>query len=129
MNNPLDSRDVFFIAYFLGTSLEWIGKTTGRIELRAYGKQPVFAYGVPHNVSCQYIDIKGGRSFICEWNNIEIQILKFGVRYYREPSPFEAYIDSIVFILPFFLPFFLIVCGIIIIVIVRRKERKKKEVA
>ncbi|MEE9376472.1 MAG: hypothetical protein V3V33_00365, partial [Candidatus Lokiarchaeia archaeon] len=76
MSNPLDSRDVFFIAYFLGSSLEWIGNTTGKIELIAYGKQPVFTYSVVDNIPPQLIVIDGGQSFICEWNDIEIQILK-----------------------------------------------------
>ncbi|MEE9376543.1 MAG: hypothetical protein V3V33_00725, partial [Candidatus Lokiarchaeia archaeon] len=29
MSNPLDSRDLFYIAYYLGTSQKWIGNTTG----------------------------------------------------------------------------------------------------
>ncbi|MFX1574852.1 MAG: hypothetical protein ACFFB0_19110 [Promethearchaeota archaeon] len=126
--NTLNHRNSFFIAYFTGISLDWIGNTTGRIELKVFGEQPVYTYGVPENVFCQRIDIQGGKSFICEWNNIKTQELRFGIRYYRKPSPLEKFIDFIVPILAYFFPIFLIVSGIIIIVLVRRKERKKKEV-
>ncbi|MEE9377745.1 MAG: hypothetical protein V3V33_06880, partial [Candidatus Lokiarchaeia archaeon] len=73
------------------------------------------------------IVIDGGQSFICEWNDIEIQILKFGVRYYRELTPFEKFLDIIGWNF-FYIPLMYITIPIIIIVLViRRKKRKKRK--
>ena len=127
MSNPLDSRDVFFIAYFLGSSLEWIGSTTGKIELRAYGKQPVFTYSVVDKIPPQLIVIDGGQSFICEWNNTEIQILKFGVRYYRELTPFEKFLVIIAWNIGTIRLIYITIPIIIIGLVIIRKTRKKRK--
>lgn len=81
-NNLFDQRDVFFMIYHVGTSQEWIGDATGRVEHRAYGKQPVFSRCYITAPPCQVVDIIGGKSFICEWNNTISPLMDVGVIYY-----------------------------------------------
>ena len=123
MNNPLDSRDLLYIIYTLGTSQEWIGNTTGRIELRTYGKQPILSM---RNFAFQYdyVDISGGKSFSCEWDNIKIPFMDVGVKYYRETSPFEEFMK----IWGFNLLIYIGIALIIIVVVIKRKKRKKIEI-
>ena len=123
MNNPLDSRDLLYIIYTLGTSQEWIGNTTGRIELRIYGKQPILSM---RNFAFQYdyVDISGGKSFSCEWDNIKIPFMDVGVKYYRETSPFEEFMK----IWGFNLLIYIGIALIIIVVVIKRKKRKKIEI-
>ena len=120
MNNPLDSRDLLYIIYSLGTSQEWIGNTTGRVALRVYGKQPIYGKGGFGWTSCQLVDIIGGKTYLCEWNNTKSPGRDIGVKFYREDSPFEKIIEILMFNLLIFLP----ITGVIIITVVIRRKRK-----
>ncbi|MHA2131824.1 MAG: hypothetical protein ACW99L_17795, partial [Promethearchaeota archaeon] len=102
MNKPLNSRDFLSLAYYLGTSLDWKGNTTGRVEINVYGKQPIFQGGV---LIPRLIDIEGGQSFINKWVNIRMSKKLIGIRYTRELTLF-----------------------IVFIVIVIRNRRKRKEI-
>ncbi|MEE9378491.1 MAG: hypothetical protein V3V33_10705, partial [Candidatus Lokiarchaeia archaeon] len=73
------------------------------------------------------IVIDGGQSFICEWNDIEIQILKFGVRYYRELTPFEKFLDIIAWNIGFIRLIYISIPIIIIGLVIIRKKRKKRK--
>jgi len=123
ISNPLDSRQIFYFVYSLGTSQDWIGNTTGRIELRVYGKEPgLLTSGGPSiNLFPQYIDINGGKSFSYEWDNIEFFSMSVGVVYYREVSPFDILIEFLIH----FLPICIVITISIIIVMITRKKRKK----
>lgn len=121
MSNPLDSSDLFYIVYHLGTSQEWIGNSTGRVALRVYGKQPIYGRRGFNWAPCQLVDIIGGKSYICEWNNTISPWMDIGIKFYREVSPFEKIIEMLMFNLLIFLP---IAVVIIIAVIIRRKRKK-----
>jgi len=127
MSNPLDSRDVFYIQYYLGSSQEWIRNTTGRIEFRIYGRQPIFNFGWCH--SHEVIDIDGGQSFICEWNNVEIQRVVVGLRYYRELTPFEKFIDILAldnfYTWVIFITIAVFIVGIVFII---KNQKKRKSI-
>jgi len=124
MSNPLDSRDLFYIVHHLGTSQEWIGNTTGRVELRVYGKQPIYGRSGFNWAPCQLVDIIGGKSYICEWNNTKSPWMDIGIRFYREVSPFEKIIEILMFNLLIFLP----IAGVIIIAVIIKKKKKIERV-
>ncbi len=124
MSNPLDSSDLFYIVHHLGTSQEWIGNTTGRVELRVYGKQPVYGRGGYNLAPCQLVDIFGGKSYICEWTNTKSPWMDTGIRFYREVSPFEEFMK----IWGFNPLMYIGIVIIIIIVVIRRKKWRKIEV-
>lgn len=122
MNNPLESHNLLYIIYSLGTSQEWLGNTSGRLEFKLYGKQPIISttgYDLviltPINV-----DINGGKSFSYEWNNIQIPWGSVGVKFYREASPLEKIIELIVQNLLIFIP----IASVFIIAIILRRKRK-----
>jgi hypothetical protein len=125
ISNPLDSRQIFYFVYSLGTSQDWIGNTTGRIELRVYGKEPGFltSGGPPYTLFPQYIDINGGKSFSYEWDNIEFFSMSVGVVYYREVSPFDIFIEFLMHPLSICI---VITISIIIVMITRKKRKKLK---
>jgi len=122
MSNPLDSSDLFYIVHHLGTSQEWIGNSTGRVALRVYGKQPIYGRTGYNLAPCQLVDIIGGKSYICEWNNTISPWMDIDVIFYREVSPFEKIIEILMFNLLIFLP----IAGVIIIAVIIRRKRKKK---
>ena len=99
LENPLDSRDFFFIMYYLGTSQKWINNTTGKVELQVYGKQPIFStvyYNInqlPDISRPHIVELTGGKSFSYEWDNINISRMSVGMRFYRELTPFEKFVD------------------------------------
>ncbi|MFW9970541.1 MAG: hypothetical protein ACFFDF_10095 [Candidatus Odinarchaeota archaeon] len=121
--NPLDSRSIFYFAYCLGISQNWIGNTTGGIEFRVYGKEPGFltSGGPLYPLFPQYIDINGGKSFSYEWNNIEIFMMDVGVAYYRGISPFDTLIEFLIY----FIPICIVITLSIIIFMILKKKRKK----
>ena len=127
--NPLDSEDLFYITYYLGTWQDWKGNTTGRFEYRVYGKEPVFATSghLPPNTLPLYVDINGGKSFSYEWSNIRTPYMNVGVQYYRELTPFENFLFSIgwnYFYIPLmYITILIIIIGLVII----RKTRKKRK--
>lgn len=123
-HNPFEIRDIFYLVYHLGTSQEWIGDTTGRVELRVYGNQPVFGTTGTGTIQSRVVDIIGGRSFICEWNNTVNLLVDIGARFYRGASPFVEMME----IIGFAFPISMTVAGIIIIVLIRSKDRKKREI-
>jgi len=121
MSDPLDSNDLFYVVHHLGTSQEWIGNTTGRAELRVFGKEPVFGVSGVNLVPCQLMNIIGGKSYICEWNNTKGPWMDIGIRYYRGASLFEKIIDLIMFNLLIILP----IAGIITVVVLIRRRQKQ----
>jgi hypothetical protein len=126
INNPLDSRDVIYIIYKLGTSQEWIGNTTGKLEFRVYGKQTIFSrmgfYDGGHfTENCSLIDINGAKSYICEWDNIHIPHGSIGIKYYKESSSFEELWILIILNLSLYI----FIGSIIVIVVLTRRKRKK----
>jgi len=96
MSNPLDSSNLFYIVHHLGTSQEWIGNSTGRVALRVYGKQPIYGRMGVNWAPCQLVDIIGGKSYMCEWNNTKSPWMDIGVKFYRDTSLFEEIWDLIV---------------------------------
>ncbi|MEE9379060.1 MAG: hypothetical protein V3V33_13595, partial [Candidatus Lokiarchaeia archaeon] len=127
MSNPLDSRDLFYIAYYLGTSQKWIGNTTGRVELRVYGKEPVFGRMGTILAPCQLVDIIGGKSSICEWNNTKNPCMNVGIRYYREATPFEIFLNIIGWNIGTIRLIYITIPIIIIGLVIIRKKRKKRK--
>lgn len=122
--NPFDLMDIFYMIYHIGTSQEWIGDTTGRVELRCYGKEPRFSRGVyGFSPKCQIVDITGGTAYICEWNNTVNPFMHIGVQFYK-PAPA---IVGIMETLAICFPFLLSAIGITIIVLIKIGERKKRE--
>ncbi|MFX0134647.1 MAG: hypothetical protein ACFFDN_13490 [Candidatus Hodarchaeota archaeon] len=126
IDNPLDSRDLIYLVYNLGTSQEWIGNTTGKLEFRVYGKKPIFSRmgfsdGWQFTRNCTLIDINGVESYICEWDNIEIPHGSIGLEYYKESSPFE----EIWLLIILNLALYVLIGSIIAIVVLARKKRKK----
>ncbi len=127
MNIPSEPEDLFYIAYHLGSSQEWEGTTSGKVELRTYGKQPVFhgsssSTGGDFTNNSSFIDINDGSSFSCEWDDIHTPLGNVGVIYYKSRLPIEIIWNLIVFLL---LPFIGIV--IIVIIVIVRKKRNKRE--
>jgi hypothetical protein len=118
MNNFFDAKGVIYIAYYLGTSQEWIGNNTGRVELRVYGKEPGY---IQHEIGTNiisagnysYININGGKSLSFEWYNIRLPCGDIGFKYDKIPAPFEIIWE---FLLYYILP--CIICAFIIIVLV-----------
>ena len=111
--NPLKSKELLYIEYYEGSSQHWRGNTTGRIEFRVYGKQPIFSVGGLDHY--QLVDISGGRSLLTEWNNSSFSKRVVGLKYYREASLFEKIGEFIVFQLsPFIGIAFIILIGVII---------------
>ncbi|HEC40704.1 hypothetical protein LCGC14_0578890 [marine sediment metagenome] len=126
MNNLLDPRDLFYVIYSIGTSQEWIGNTTGRVTLRVYGKQPVYGQS-GHGFNSgppQLVDIIGGKSFRCEWNNTKSPWMSVGIRFYREVSLSEEIMEIIISNL---LSYLLIV-GIVISAVMIRRKRKRQNI-
>jgi hypothetical protein len=123
INNPLNSRALIYIVYSVGTSLDWIGNTTGRIELRVYGKEPGFAgIGHPPNKDPpQVVDIIGGKSLSSEWNNTKPFRMSVGIQYYREATMFERIMEILGCVLPIFVA---ISITIITVVVIRRKRKR-----
>ncbi|MFW9875801.1 MAG: hypothetical protein ACFFG0_22075 [Candidatus Thorarchaeota archaeon] len=129
MNDIFESSDTFKIVYSVGTLKEWIGNTTGRAKLRAYGTQPLFSiiesylegYFIQYNISYSIIDINGMRMFLCEWNNIKNPFLDIIVSYYGEEIPY------IIFLIVSNGSIYIAIVVIIILVIIIRKNRKKLE--
>ena len=125
ISNPLDFRDLSYFIYHLGTSQEWIGNTTGKVELKTYGKQPVF--GIRGSLCsleferCDLIDINGGSSFRYEWNNRPILEGDIEINYY---APAE---DRFIIIIIVNISIYIAIAVIIILVLVIRKNRKKIE--
>ncbi len=113
ITNPLGSREVFYLAYHLRTSQEWIGNTTGKIEFRAYGKEPIFntKNRNPSDSFPTYADIDGGKSFAYDWYNVQLNRMQIGVRYHRETVQVLGYNIYI----------FLSIIGIASIILVRKK--------
>jgi len=123
ISNPLDSRELFYIVYSLGTSQDWIENTTGKVELRVYGKEPVFVTSgnPPNHLFPQYVDINGGKSFSYEWNNINTFVMDVGVQYYAATE------DGFIIIIIVNISIYIAIAIIIILVIIIRKNRKKIE--
>jgi len=119
--NPLDSSGLFYIVHHLGTSQEWIGNTSGRVAIRVYGKQPRYGRTGYYLAPCHSVDIIGGKSFICEWNNTKNPWMDIDVIFYRDVTSFE----EIMAILRDILLFSLIIAGVIIIAVIIRRKRKK----
>lgn len=71
-----------------------------------------------------YVDISGEKSLSWEWDNTKMPFMAFGVKYYRETSPFEEFMK----ILAFNLLIYIGIAIIIIVVVIKRKKRKKIEV-
>ncbi|MFX1379154.1 MAG: hypothetical protein ACFFA4_08655 [Promethearchaeota archaeon] len=118
--NPLDSIDPFYMIYHIGTSQEWIGNTSGRVELRAYGKQPVFSIGgSAFSPEYELVDINGGTVFICLWNNSQVPDGFIGVTYYG-PSD-----DGFLIIIIINISASIGIAIIIILVILIRKNRRR----
>jgi hypothetical protein len=122
--NPLNSRDLFSLAYHLRTSQDWIGNTTGKIEFRAYGQEPIFGTmnRNPRNSHPTYVDIDGGKSLTFKWNNVHLNEMQWEVRYYREVSQFDLIWSYISYQTLPFIGF----TSILIIVIIKRKRLKKE---
>ena len=112
------------MGYHLRTSEEWLGNTTGRIEYRTYGKEPVFSTinRNPSSSHPKYVEINGGISFSYEWHNVFLSEMQVGVRYSREVSQYEILIEYIVY----YISPFIGITTIFIIIIIKRKKRKKE---
>ena len=119
IRNPVGISDSFYIVYHIGTSQEWIGNTTGRVEIQAYGKQPIFGTTGSSYLHPKVEDIIGGRSFICEWNNSKSPDMDMGIQYYRETE------DEFIIIIIVNISISIAIAVIIILVIIIRKNRKK----
>ncbi|MFX1571183.1 MAG: hypothetical protein ACFFB0_00370 [Promethearchaeota archaeon] len=135
LENPLDSRDFFFLMYYLGTSQKWIGNTTGRVELQVYGKQPIFStayYKVDQipNVSGPYvIEFNGGKTFAYEWDNINIFRMSVGMRFYRELTTLEKFIDIMALDNSYTWVIFIIIAVFIVgIVFIIKYQKKRKNI-
>ncbi len=120
INNPLDSSDLFYIVHHLGTSQDWLGNSTGKVELRVYGSQPVYGRRGFSFAPCELVDINGGRSYICEWNNTKRPWMDIGIRFYGKASPYIDIIDILIFSIVLFPP----ITGVLIIVVIIKKRRK-----
>ncbi len=124
MSIPSEPEDLFYITYHLGSWQDWIGNTSGKIELRAYGKQPIFSTSGSGDFTNnrRTIDINSGKSFSHEWHNIHAPLGNVGVKYYRSTPQIEFIMDIIRFqILPF------TGIAIIVIIVIVRKKRNKRE--
>ncbi len=121
--NPFELMDIFYLMYIIGTSQEWIGDTTGRVELRCYGKEPRYSGGGYGFSQCQIVDIDGGKSYICEWNNTWY-FMHIGVKFYK-PAPA---IVGIMEVIAVSFPILLSAIGIVIIILIKRGERKKRKI-
>jgi len=122
ISNPVGISDLFYIVYHIGTSQEWIGNTTGRVEIHAYGKQPIFGTFGFSNLDRRVEDIIGGRSFICEWNNSKSPNMDIGIQYYREATQFEIILEYILY----YISPFIGISIIFIIIIIKRKLIKRE---
>lgn len=127
ISNPLDSKNIFFIVYYIGSSQDWIGNNSGRVELRVYGKQPVFSGGVYPVGNCYFLEINGGKTYICEWNNIQIPATYIGFKYETNWYTLMDALSTLGLIVINLLGYFTITI-IVIKVIIRRKKHKKLKV-
>jgi len=125
MNNPLASRDLLYIVYSLGTSQEWIDNTTGRVELRVYGTQPIFSTTGYDLIilTPKHVGIVGGISFSYEWYDIQIPWGNVGIKYYRDTSTVGELIISIILNLLIYIA----IASAITVVILRRRKRERRE--
>lgn len=118
--NPLDPIDPFYMIYHIGTSQEWIGNTSGRVEFRAYGKQPIFSIGgSAFSPEYEHMALNGGTVFICIWNNSQIPDGDIGVKYYGPND------DGILIIIIVNISVYIGITIIIILLIIIRKNRRK----
>lgn len=123
-SNPFERTDIFYMVYHIGTSQDWIGDTSGRVELRVYGRQPHFPLMYITAPPSQVVDIIGGKSWICEWNNTLSPLMDMGVLFYREASPFVEMMEKIAFGFPISIA----ITSIVIIGLIRSKDRKKRDI-
>jgi len=107
--NPYDIMNIFYMVYHIGTSEAWMGNTTGRVELKAYGSQPQFSMVYIRSAPCQVVDIIGGRSCIYEWNNTISPLMDIGASFSRGSSPFVEMMEILAFILPISMTFVAII--------------------
>ena len=121
-DNPFDLKDLVYHVYHVGTSEEWMGNTTGRVELRVYGTKYHFSMSSIRSAPSQVIDFTGGKSYICDWNNTLTPIMDVGVQFYRETSFFEEWLELFAFVFPLSITNI----GVIIIILIKRSERKKR---
>ncbi len=120
VNTHFDANNFFYIAYYIGTSQEWIGNTTGRTIFTVYGKQPEFPTGgdIIELGNSTYVKFDGGGSLFYKWFNAYHPRGYIGVGYGKEG------ITVIMEIMLFLLPF-LIVAIVVILVIILSKKRKR----
>jgi len=118
--NPLDPVVPFFMIYHLGTFQEWIGNTSGRLELRTYGKQPIFSkIGFLYLTKYDVVDINGGTVAMCQWNNSQIPNGGIGVVYYGNRD------DGFLIVIFVNMSITIGIAIIIILIIIIRKNRRK----
>lgn len=124
MINPSDSGETLCIFYYLNTSKEWNGNTTGKVEFRIFGKLPSFA--ATWNFYCpevQISDIIEGKSALWEWSNRKMNMLAVGI-FYDEISYSDFNIWYLIGMITLNVAFIIIIVGIIILVLDKRKSRK-----
>jgi len=127
MKIPSEPEDLFYITYHVGSSQEWEENTSGKMEFRAYGKQPGFSTssyseGGDFTNNQSLTEINRGKSFSTEWYDIETPWGNIGVIYYKSTPQIDLLRDFIVYQL---LPWIGIV--IIVIIVIVRKKRNKRE--
>lgn len=111
-----------YIAYYIDTAKKWKGNTTGRIEYRAYGKEPVFGRTYGHfEGHYKLSEINGRKSIILIWNDIKIERVEFGI-IYNGDLPTLSEIGKIVADGAFFMMVYVLIIVIIKRVLARRKR-------
>jgi hypothetical protein len=123
MNNFFDSKESVYFSYYLGTSKEWIGNTTGIFEYLVYGKEPAYHQrgGSSFNGwDVTYTNIVDEVSLLFEWNNAWLPDGDIGFTFNREVSILERIMQF----MPYFLFSIAILIVIIIVVLLRKKQKK-----
>jgi len=118
---PLSFRNLFYMVYSSDTAKLWKGNATERVELKAFGGNPVFSIAGNYEGLPQMLDIAGGKRYICEWNNTQNSTVQIGIRFYG--STLEISPGMIVIIVLNTLAY-LAITSVIVIWITRRKRKR-----
>lgn len=83
---PLGLRNLFHMAYYLETARVWKGNLTQRVEIKVFGKLPIYGTAGGYDGVGQVSDIQGGQSVLFEWNKGKVDTIYIGIMYYGSTS-------------------------------------------
>jgi len=116
--------DALSMIYSSGSAKYWKGNAPEKVEYKIFGRIPGFGTGGGFSGTEQIIDIDGGKRFICEWDNAQIDPFAIRISYDdRKWEPFD--VSPAAFILNII--FYGVLSGVVVILIKRRKRSRLQE--